>query len=320
MSSITLSVLIPTYKRAGLLKKCIASVVASDSKDIEIIIANNGSPDNTDEVVAGFQDPRIRYFRHPENIGAVMNVRFLVEQARGKYLFFLTDDDYLIPGGLEEVFDFIQKYEPHGFKCGLIVHQILNQASYLYSPFKQTFVAEKEDFESQASIFWNAHILTTTCIRKDKIDISLYDEHISNLYPSMMFMAMAREKLGYVHVPVGIHIWENEVFWDGGVQPTETKKLMAHRGDILLFMKSRLPKGFILACEKIINQKSLNFEPLSGFLNKKELFERKKRFKYHAFLAIYSSLVKKMFAPIDQLISRKFGWWFAGIIAKIKED
>ncbi len=301
-----------------MLKKCISSVVACASKDLEIIIANNGSPDHTDEVVAQFQDPRIRYFRHAENIGAVKNVRFLVEQARGEYLFFITDDDYFIPGGLEEVLGFINKYEPFGFKCGLIVHQILNHASYLYSPFKQTFVAEKEDYESQASIFWNAHILTTTCIRKDKIDLSLYDEQILNLYPSMMFMAMAREKLGYIHVPVGIHIWENEVYWDGGIQPTETKKLLAHRGEILLFMQSRLPAGFIKACEKIINQKSLNFEPLSGFLSTQELFERQKRFKYHAFLAMYSALVKKTLGPLDQFISRRLGWWLASIAAKIK--
>lgn len=297
-----LSVLIPTYNRADFLRKCLGSVLAFSGTGIEVIVSDNASPDGTEAVAASFSDTRLRYFRQTENIGAVRNFRFLAGQAQGTYLFFLTDDDFLLTGALETVLGFIRTFSPDGFKCSLLVHQIRSHAAYLYGPFSETFVASPGDYERQADIFWNAHIATCTCIRRDKLDFTLYDNHISNLYPSMLFMAMAQNRLGFLHEPIAVHIWENEVFWDEGVRPEQSSLLLTHRADILNIMEDRLPTGFLKACESRINRHSLNVPSIARFLNPAEQKERRVAFKTHAIQTRYERFLQRWIRPADRWI------------------
>lgn len=90
------SIAIPTYNRANsYLKHALRSAVCQTYKNIEIIVSDNSSPDNTESVVREFDDPRIRYYRQKENIGPVKNRHFCLEQARGEYFVFLLDDDLI---------------------------------------------------------------------------------------------------------------------------------------------------------------------------------------------------------------------------------
>ena len=96
------SIGIPTYNRAdGYLKECIASAVKQTYPAVEIIVSDNCSNDNTEELVAGFADPRIRYHRLRKNIGANNNFNYLVEQAGGDYFLLLHDDDLIDPDFVE---------------------------------------------------------------------------------------------------------------------------------------------------------------------------------------------------------------------------
>ncbi len=90
------TIAIPTYNRAdGYLKQTIQSAVSQTYTNIEIIVSDNCSTDNTEIVVKGFNDPRIRYFKHSKSIGYIGNANFCVEQARGDYLLLLHDDDLI---------------------------------------------------------------------------------------------------------------------------------------------------------------------------------------------------------------------------------
>lgn len=318
MNEILLSILIPTYKRAGFLHRCLESVVVQSHPGIEILVSDNCSPDNTEEVVGSFQDPRLRYFRQPVNIGAVRNFHFLANQAKGKYLFFLTDDDFLLTGSIEKVLRFIHDFQPDGFKCGLLVYQIKNQAAYLYSAFTKTFVAHADDHESQAEIFWNSHIATCTCIRREALDFELFEKNVSNLYPSMLFMAMAQKRLGYIHEPIAVHIWENEVFWDDNTRPEDSAKLMAHRGDILNIFEDRLPSGFLKASEKKINRLSLNYPPITRFLSREEQKQRLVAFKIHAINQRYSRFTDRWILPLDRFIRGPLATMMARILVSLR--
>jgi glycosyltransferase involved in cell wall biosynthesis len=87
---------IPTYNRAdGYLKQALQSAVDQTYPRLEIVVSDNCSTDQTDLVVKGFSDPRIRYFKHSENIGANNNFNFCLEQARGDYFLLLHDDDLI---------------------------------------------------------------------------------------------------------------------------------------------------------------------------------------------------------------------------------
>ena len=91
------SVIIATYRRPHLLPRAIRSVLAQTFTDFELIVVDDGSGDETAEVVAGFVDPRLRYICLETN-GGVANARNqAVERAQGEWLVFVDDDDRVEP-------------------------------------------------------------------------------------------------------------------------------------------------------------------------------------------------------------------------------
>ena len=101
MSRPTVSVIIPTYNRAALLKRAIESVLNQSFKDFELIVVDDASPDNTPEVVRSIRDSRIRYIRLKKNSGGPVARNTGIKKARGKFIALLDDDDEWLPHRLE---------------------------------------------------------------------------------------------------------------------------------------------------------------------------------------------------------------------------
>lgn len=95
------SVLVPTYNRAALLKEFLPTILSQTFQDFELVIGDNCSPDNTGDVARSFTDPRVRYVRHEANLGPFGNMNRLLELARGEYVCIAHDDDVYLPGFLE---------------------------------------------------------------------------------------------------------------------------------------------------------------------------------------------------------------------------
>lgn len=90
------TIAIPTYNRAdGYLRGCIASALDQTYQNIEIVVSDNCSTDDTSGLVGSFTDERLRYIKHPENIGATNNFNFCLQEARGRYFLLLHDDDLI---------------------------------------------------------------------------------------------------------------------------------------------------------------------------------------------------------------------------------
>jgi glycosyltransferase involved in cell wall biosynthesis len=87
------SVIIPTYNRPEYLQQAIESAVKQTYTNIEIIVSDNCSEENTQAVVESFADSRIRFSRQPTNIGMFANQIHAFKMAQGKYLASLHDDD-----------------------------------------------------------------------------------------------------------------------------------------------------------------------------------------------------------------------------------
>jgi len=109
-----ISVLVPTYNRAPLLKNFLASILGQTFRDFELIVADNCSTDSTPDVVRGFNDPRLRYHRHDRNIGPFANMNYLIAQARGAYICIVHDDDMYFPTFLERESDMLDRHPEVG--------------------------------------------------------------------------------------------------------------------------------------------------------------------------------------------------------------
>ena len=110
------SVVIPTYNRSHSIQESINSVLNQTYTAWEIIIADDCSQDNTEEVVRQIQDSRIRYYRLPENRGAGGARNFGVKKASGHLIAFLDSDDAWVEDKLEKQMEYWQQYP----ECGLI--------------------------------------------------------------------------------------------------------------------------------------------------------------------------------------------------------
>lgn len=90
------SIGIPTYNRAnGFLRDALESALRQSYKNLEIIVSDNGSTDNTKAYVTSFNDPRIKYFCQSPSIAPHENFNFCLNQATGAYFSLLHDDDVL---------------------------------------------------------------------------------------------------------------------------------------------------------------------------------------------------------------------------------
>ena len=167
-SNPTVSVVIPTYNRAHLIGRTIQSVLNQTYHDFEVIIVDDGSTDNTEEVVRSFKDPRICYIRHKENRGAPFARNYGAKIANGEYISLLDSDDYYLPNKLTVQIDAFKsdsdaglvysnvleersntkrriKYDPKTFESGYLFEKIVSKSVHCRLP---TWLIRREFFIS----------------------------------------------------------------------------------------------------------------------------------------------------------------------------
>ena len=96
------SIIVPTYNRAGVLSRAIRSIFSQTYSNIEIIIVDDASCDDTGNVVESFMDDHIHYIRHDKNQGGSASRNTGIRSAKGSFIAFLDDDDEWLPEKLEK--------------------------------------------------------------------------------------------------------------------------------------------------------------------------------------------------------------------------
>ncbi|MGV3587894.1 MAG: glycosyltransferase family 2 protein [Adhaeribacter sp.] len=105
------SVLIPTYNSAHFLDEAIQSVLNQTYTDFELIIVDNCSTDNSEQVIAAYlSDKRVTYYKNKTNIGLVGNFNKCLEYAQGEYIKYLCSDDKFHPALLEQYVRVMDQY------------------------------------------------------------------------------------------------------------------------------------------------------------------------------------------------------------------
>ena len=108
---IFLSLCMPTYNFGSFIAETLESILPQLRPDIEIVIVDGASVDNTPEIVAKYQQlaPNICYHRLPRKGGIDHDMKLSIELARGKYCWLFSSDDVLKEGALEEMLSKIRE-------------------------------------------------------------------------------------------------------------------------------------------------------------------------------------------------------------------
>jgi glycosyltransferase involved in cell wall biosynthesis len=131
MESPTVSVIIPTFNCAVTIGRSIRSILKQTYKNYEIIIVDDASTDNTEEIVKSFKYDKIIYFRMTENKGLFVCCNMAIKTARGEYIAFLNPDDEWLQTKLSkqlQVFDKSKDPDLAAAYCGFIMRdEIINR-------------------------------------------------------------------------------------------------------------------------------------------------------------------------------------------------
>lgn len=96
-NSALVSVIIPAWQAGKFIQQTIQSVLNQSWQNLEILVVDNGSDDDTDKVVQSVQDQRVKYFNTGKNLGASAARNYGLQQASGQYIQYLDADDILSP-------------------------------------------------------------------------------------------------------------------------------------------------------------------------------------------------------------------------------
>jgi glycosyltransferase involved in cell wall biosynthesis len=201
------SVVIPTYNRASKLQRALESVLAQSYDNFEILVMDDGSTDNTAEVVASFADPRITY-RWDKNFGGPARPRNRgVALAKGEWICFLDADDWWTVDKLQVCFDFI------GDNVDMIYHdlEIVGLPSALFRSKIQKGWHLKKPVLIDLLVKGNAICNSSAVVRKKILDqIGGIDERVEMIasedYNTWLRIAKISEQFLYIPNTLGFYL------------------------------------------------------------------------------------------------------------------
>jgi glycosyltransferase involved in cell wall biosynthesis len=202
-SSALISVIIPTYNRAGCIERAINSVLAQSYTNLEVIVVDDGSTDDTERVVSLLPDERVRYVKQDANRGAAAARNAGVKCAEGELIAFQDSDDYWYPDKLEKQMDYWEKHPEYGMIYGTYIRRLENG----YVSFAVPGECERETLEGnifEYLILDNSIGAPTMLLKKEAfIEVGGFDETMSCLEDWDFAVKFAlKYSIGFVEEPV----------------------------------------------------------------------------------------------------------------------
>jgi len=173
------SVVIPTYNRAHLIERAVQSVLHQTYPHFELIVVDDGSTDNTADVLARISDPRLHYIRLPHNIGGGGARNVGLQQSHGKYVSFLDSDDEFLPTKLEQQVMFIERESKTDRRVGAVYcrfykqNDVTNQRS-----ISSKLVYEDTAVYPQVLRGWTQELPTFLIRRELVIAVGMFDTRL----------------------------------------------------------------------------------------------------------------------------------------------
>lgn len=199
MTEIFLTICIPTYNRSSYLLKNLNLLNEYIKKgnyleEIEIVISDNNSSDTTSMDLSNFtkKNPSlsIRYFKQPINIGLEKNALFVLKEAKGTYIMFLGDDDFIEYEYLSESLNIIKRNNqisaviPNNVPIDINGVQIGTGRDDAFSS-----ALSKKGFSNCLKNSWRGHQLSGLILKRNNLYEAYIQQKVGNIYLFIFFVA-----------------------------------------------------------------------------------------------------------------------------------
>lgn len=184
------SIIIPTYNRAHLLGRAIQSVLDQTHQDFELIIVDDGSTDNTEEIVRSFSDERIRYIKHDKNRGGAAARNTGIKAARGEYIAFQDSDDEWLPEKLEKQIRVFETVPPEVGVVYTGFHRLENNKK-TYIPSSK--ITQKEGYIFSSLLKGNFVTTQAVLVKRECFErAGMFDENLPRLQDWELFIRISK--------------------------------------------------------------------------------------------------------------------------------
>jgi glycosyltransferase involved in cell wall biosynthesis len=197
------SVIVTTYKRAHLVTETIGTILSQTFKDFELIIVDNYSKDNTDDVIKSYADERIRYFKHRDNGIIAVNRNYGISKSQGEYIAFCDDDDLWFPEKLQKQVQELEKDSQIGMVCN-------NEIAFDYRGDHGVLIKTRlkdRDLSFESLVETNYVSSSTVMVRKAVLDdVGMLDESpqfVAGEDYELWLRIARRYKVKYIDLPLG---------------------------------------------------------------------------------------------------------------------
>ena len=146
------SVIIPAYNAEKYIKRCLDSIIGQTYSELEIIVVNDGSTDQTKEILQQYSDSRVLIF-HQENQGVSSARNRALEEASGEYIIFVDGDDYVEAEYIQKMLNAAEKKKCDLIACGYVVQDTHGKEVSAFPKRKNQFCLGLEGYVSHEEFF-----------------------------------------------------------------------------------------------------------------------------------------------------------------------
>src|SRR5574344_891326 len=186
-----ISVLMPVYnEKEEYLRIAIESILNQTYKDFELIIINDGSTNNVEDVILSYNDTRIKYIKNEKNLKLVKTLNKGIDLARGEYIARMDSDDESLPERFEKQVEFLDEHKEIGL-CGTY-YEVTNKG---FDKFPT------EDLDIKIALFNDCVIgHPTVMLRSELIKNNKYDENFEYTEDYALWCKIASQTK-FVNIP-----------------------------------------------------------------------------------------------------------------------
>jgi glycosyltransferase involved in cell wall biosynthesis len=205
-----ISVIIPTYNRSDLIFRAISSVIAQSYSNVEIIVVDDASQEDIAGVIEGINDCRLKYIRHPHNLGGSESRNTGIKSAVGEFIAFLDSDDVWLPHKLQSQLDAVEQLAPPYNLVCYSKFQLHPNVFYAQSIFPSQGKKMQEKIPNYLWISRGEMLTSTLLISRELALKTLFQPGLIKHQDLDFVIRLEQQGARFIFVPQVLTIWHNE--------------------------------------------------------------------------------------------------------------